>query len=88
MSTTNKYLFPFILVTCLFFVWAFLHNINPIVINNGFTFENKATADAENPKMQKWEKLMWKYQLALRAVRPGERRIWIKNIFSLNDTGN
>jgi FHS family L-fucose permease-like MFS transporter len=28
----NKYLFPFILVTALFFLWAFLHNINPILI--------------------------------------------------------
>src|SRR3954468_17518168 len=38
MSTTNsassasKYLFPFILVTSLFFLWAFLHNINGILI--------------------------------------------------------
>src|SRR3954469_7778641 len=32
MSRTNKYLFPFILVTSLFFLWAFLHNINPILI--------------------------------------------------------
>jgi len=31
-STGNKYLFPFILVTSLFFLWAFLHNINPILI--------------------------------------------------------
>ncbi|MFD2874120.1 L-fucose:H+ symporter permease [Mucilaginibacter ximonensis] len=28
----NKYLFPLILVTSLFFLWAFLHNINPILI--------------------------------------------------------
>jgi FHS family L-fucose permease-like MFS transporter len=28
----NKYLFPIILVTSLFFLWAFLHNINPILI--------------------------------------------------------
>ncbi|MET0299731.1 MAG: L-fucose:H+ symporter permease [Flavitalea sp.] len=28
----NKYLVPFILVTSLFFLWAFLHNINPILI--------------------------------------------------------
>lgn len=31
-SSANKYLFPFILVTSLFFLWAFLHNINPILI--------------------------------------------------------
>lgn len=28
----NKYLIPFILVTSLFFLWAFLHNLNPILI--------------------------------------------------------
>jgi len=28
----NKYLFPLILVTSLFFLWAFLHNINAILI--------------------------------------------------------
>ncbi|HEX2628997.1 MAG TPA: L-fucose:H+ symporter permease [Chitinophagaceae bacterium] len=32
MSQTKKYLVPFILVTSLFFLWAFLHNINPILI--------------------------------------------------------
>lgn len=32
MSNKNNYLFPFILITCLFFLWAFLHNINPILI--------------------------------------------------------
>jgi FHS family L-fucose permease-like MFS transporter len=31
-SSTRKYLIPFILVTSLFFLWAFLHNINPILI--------------------------------------------------------
>src|SRR5882672_11527226 len=28
----NKTLVPFILVTSLFFLWAFLHNLNPILI--------------------------------------------------------
>src|SRR3989337_2793979 len=32
MNQSKKYLFPFILVTSLFFLWAFLHNINPILI--------------------------------------------------------
>jgi FHS family L-fucose permease-like MFS transporter len=32
MSQTQKYLVPFILVTSLFFFWAFLHNLNPILI--------------------------------------------------------
>src|SRR5436190_7889185 len=32
MSKPNRYLVPFILVTSLFFFWAFLHNMNPILI--------------------------------------------------------
>ncbi len=31
-STKNKYLLPLVLVTSLFFLWAFLHNLNPILI--------------------------------------------------------
>ena len=31
-AATKKYLFPFILVCSLFFLWAFLHNLNPILI--------------------------------------------------------
>lgn len=32
MQTTNRYLVPLTLVISLFFLWAFLHNINPILI--------------------------------------------------------
>ncbi|MEI9945748.1 MAG: L-fucose:H+ symporter permease [Chitinophagaceae bacterium] len=32
MTKSNNYLLPFILITSLFFLWAFLHNINPILI--------------------------------------------------------
>jgi FHS family L-fucose permease-like MFS transporter len=32
MSKSKKYLVPIILVTSLFFFWAFLHNLNPILI--------------------------------------------------------
>lgn len=32
MATKKEYLIPFILVTSLFFLWAFLHNLNPILI--------------------------------------------------------
>ena len=32
MKKSNNYLLPFVLVTSLFFLWAFLHNINPILI--------------------------------------------------------
>lgn len=32
MNKKNKYLFPFIMVTSLFFFWGFVHNIDPILI--------------------------------------------------------
>ncbi len=32
MKQTNNYLFPFILVTSLFFFWGFVHNLDPILI--------------------------------------------------------
>lgn len=32
MANKNKYLFPLILVTSLFFLWGFAHNLNPILI--------------------------------------------------------
>lgn len=32
MNQSKKYLFPFILVTSLFFFWGFVHNIDPILI--------------------------------------------------------
>jgi len=31
-QSSNQFLLPFILVTSLFFLWAFLHNLNPILI--------------------------------------------------------
>jgi FHS family L-fucose permease-like MFS transporter len=31
-SSKNNYLFPFILITSLFFCWGFLHNLDPILI--------------------------------------------------------
>ena len=32
MNQSKSYVLPFVLITSLFFLWAFLHNINPILI--------------------------------------------------------
>ena len=32
MKKQNNYLFPFILITSLFFLWGFAHNLDPILI--------------------------------------------------------
>jgi L-rhamnose mutarotase len=52
-------------------------------VNNSFSFEAKAEADAANPKVQEWEQLMWKYQQALPNAKPGEKWIMMDRIFSL-----
>ena len=57
-----------------------------IEINESFSFENKATADATNPKVQEWEKLMWKFQQPLPWAKAGEKWILMDKIFELTMT--
>jgi L-rhamnose mutarotase len=52
-------------------------------VDESFSFENKAKADAENPKVQKWETLMWKYQQAIPGGKPGEKWRMMERIFDL-----
>src|SRR5579872_6682315 len=40
-------------------------------VNDNFSFEVKAKADRENPKVQEWEQLMWKFQKPVPGSRPG-----------------
>ncbi|MRX47015.1 L-rhamnose mutarotase [Pedobacter puniceum] len=48
-----------------------------------FSFDEKAKADAENPKVQEWEKLMWKFQQPLAWAKEGEKWILMNKIFEL-----
>lgn len=48
-----------------------------------FSFEEKAAADAANPKVQEWENLMWNYQQALPMAKEGEKWMLMKKIFAL-----
>lgn len=52
-------------------------------VNEQFSFERKAAADAVNEKVQEWETLMWKYQQALPGSKPGEKWRLMNNIFSI-----
>ncbi|MCL1669741.1 L-rhamnose mutarotase [Elizabethkingia ursingii] len=52
-------------------------------VGDDFSFEAKAEADAENPKVQEWEMLMWDYQQALPKSKPGEKWVLMDKIFSL-----
>ncbi|HVU93970.1 MAG TPA: L-rhamnose mutarotase [Puia sp.] len=51
--------------------------------NATFSFEKKTAADAANPAVEKWEHLMWKYQLAIPGGRPGEKWRLMNKIFEL-----
>ncbi|HTJ86199.1 MAG TPA: L-rhamnose mutarotase [Terriglobales bacterium] len=52
-------------------------------VNDTFSFEAKSRADQENPKVQEWEQLMWKFQQALPAAEPGEKWRRMERIFKL-----
>jgi L-rhamnose mutarotase len=51
--------------------------------NTDFSFDKKARADLNNPVVQQWETLMWKYQQALPAAKPGEKWMLLNKIFEL-----
>lgn len=52
-------------------------------VNESFSFEKKAKADQQNPKVQEWEQLMWKFQLALPQSEPGQKWLMMERIFKL-----
>ena len=52
-------------------------------VNDSFSFEKKAAADAANPKVQEWEELMWKYQQAIPGTKKGEKWVLMDQIFEL-----
>ena len=52
-------------------------------VNDSFSFEKKSKMDAENPKVQEWETLMWTYQQALPTAKPGEKWLLMEKVFQL-----
>jgi|SRR5581483_5840240 len=52
-------------------------------VNSTFSFEAKQRADAENPKVQEWEELMWRFQKPLAEAGPGEKWLPMEKIFDL-----
>ncbi len=52
--------------------------------DENFSFEKKNALDNVNPKVQEWENLMWKYQQAIPAAKPGEKWVLMNKIFDLN----
>lgn len=53
-------------------------------VNDKFSFEAKDKADREDPRVQEWENLMWKFQQPLPQAKPGEKWLLMERIFTLN----
>lgn len=54
-----------------------------MTVGDHFSFEKKANMDANNPKVQEWEDLMWTYQQALPVAVEGEKWVLMEKIFQL-----
>jgi L-rhamnose mutarotase len=52
-------------------------------VDESFSFAKKSRADQQNPKVQEWERLMWRFQQALPEARPGEKWLLMERIFKL-----
>jgi L-rhamnose mutarotase len=52
-------------------------------VTEGFSFEAKADADRNNPKVQEWENLMWRFQQGLPGAKPGEKWLPMERVFKL-----
>lgn len=52
-------------------------------VDASFSFGRKGIMDADNPKVQDWEQLMWKYQQAIPGAKPGEKWVLMERIFKL-----
>jgi L-rhamnose mutarotase len=50
-----------------------------------FAPDDKTVADAANPKVQEWERLMWRFQLPLPWATTGQKWVPMERIFSLAD---
>ncbi|MGB2625640.1 MAG: L-rhamnose mutarotase [Candidatus Acidiferrum sp.] len=53
-------------------------------VNETFSFEAKAKSDRENPRVQEWENLMWRYQKPLPDAKPGEKWMPMDLIFRIS----
>jgi L-rhamnose mutarotase len=52
-------------------------------VDESFSFEKKAKADQNNPRVQEWEQLMWRFQQARPQSNPGEKWLLMERIYKL-----
>jgi L-rhamnose mutarotase len=52
-------------------------------VSERFSFDAKAEADRDNPKVQEWERFMWRFQRPLPEAKPGEKWMLMERVFKL-----
>lgn len=57
-----------------------------MTVEDDFSFEAKAKADADHPKVQEWENLMWDYQRQIPGSKKGEKWVLMDKIFETEST--
>src|SRR5579872_4950000 len=50
-------------------------------VGDSFSFDKKAEMDRNNPRVQEWERLMWRFQNPLPQAKPGEKWMLMERIF-------
>jgi L-rhamnose mutarotase len=65
-------------------IWR-THNRLTMVMETDERFDPaaKAVADATNPRVAEWEKLMWRFQFPLPWADPGQKWVPMQRIFDL-----
>jgi L-rhamnose mutarotase len=67
-------------------IWRTGNRITMVMeTDDRFDSAAKQLADDANPKVRKWEALMWRYQLPLPWADPGQKWVPMERIFSLAD---
>ena len=67
-------------------IWRIENRLFMIMdVDESFSAEAKAAADADNAAVRDWEKLMWKFQRPLASAGPGEKWISMKRVYKLSD---
>lgn len=54
-------------------------------VDDTFSIQRKADMDANNPRVQDWEELMWNYQQALPWAKEGEKWVTMEKVFHLQE---
>ena len=54
-------------------------------VDETFDFDRKAEMDANNPRVQEWEQLMWNFQQKLPSAASDEKWVLMEKIFQLRE---